>query len=120
MAQPHTTEIARDQWPVYLDRLAALQKDRPVQIEVVGPDLGDQPLVRHAQLRTIGASRKGESAGTIEVDLGVEEGGLDHRILHPSHLYAIEEDRGLSCLEIEDDDRNKTLIRFEKPEPLRA
>lgn len=115
MAPSNTTEIPKEQWSTYLDRISADHRDRSVEVEIVGPDLGDQTLVRHAELRGLSLAMKGESAGSVELDLGVEGGGLDHRVFHPAHLYAVEADRGLSVLEIEDDARNKTLIRFSKP-----
>ncbi|MFZ5470303.1 MAG: CBS domain-containing protein, partial [Myxococcota bacterium] len=120
MESTTTWEVPREHWATYLSQVAALQKDRPVKVELVGPELGEQTLTRLARLRSLLAERKGAAAGSIELDLGLN-GELDHRIIHPVRLYAIEAPTGqLECLDIEDESRTKTLIRFLQPLSLGA
>ena len=109
-----TLEIPKDQWTPFLSRVEVAQRDKQVRVEVISADLGDQQLSAPSALRAISAhSPKGSSKTTIEVDLG-GDGGLDHRVLHPLHLFAIQTPSGeLECLEIEGEDEQKTLIRFE-------
>jgi acetoin utilization protein AcuB len=112
---PNTREIPRERWSSFLALIEHLQKDRPVRVEVIGPQLGDQELAGRAQLRSISAPSKGTGARTIEIDLGVDA-GLDHRVFRPVHVYAIQSSAGtLDCLDIEDESQTKTLIRFEEP-----
>lgn len=113
-----TREIPREQWTTYLSQVEAAQRDSPVEVELAGTSIGDQYLTRNAQLRAISAVGRGAASGTIEIDLGVD-GGLDHRILRPAHLYAIQSSTGqVECLDIEDDQQTKTLIRFKEPRGL--
>jgi acetoin utilization protein AcuB len=115
MPETSTFEVPRAQWAAYLARVEMLQRELPVEVEVVGPEIGDQPLVANARLRSISTADKGTAAGAIEIDLGVN-GGLDHRIIEPSHLYAVQNPAGqLECLNIEDQSQTKTLIRFKQP-----
>jgi len=120
MIQRSTLEIPRERWADYLSRVETLQRGRQVDVELIGREIGYQPLTRHALLRAIRANRSGTAAGTIELDLGVE-GELDHRVVHPSHIYAIQTPSGqLECLDIEDKQETKTLIRFRRPRSLPA
>ncbi len=115
-----TREIPREQWTEYLSQVEAAQRDSPVEVELAGTSIGDQYLTRSAQLRGISAVARGSASGTIEIDLGVD-GGLDHRILRPAHLYAIQSSTGqVEYLDIEDDQQTKTLIRFKEPRALPA
>lgn len=108
----NTREIPREQWGAFLTQLQDRLKDRRVEVEIVGADVGEQALVRSARLRGISAVAKGSSAGAIEIDLGGDE-GVDHRVLHPAHVYVIESASGEpEVLDIEDEDETKTLIRF--------
>lgn len=118
MDSTNTWEVPRERWATFLSQVEALQRDKPVELELAGPEIGDQPLARDVQLRAISAAPKGASAGAIELDLGMD-GGLDHRVIHPSHLHAVQAPSGqLECLEIEDESHTKTLVRFKVPRAL--
>jgi len=115
-----TQEVPREQWKAYFAQIEAQNRDKPVEVEWIGPEMGDQPFVPSALLRAISAVQKGTFAGSIEIDLGVN-GGLDHRVIHPAHVYAIRDQSGqLECLDIEDESHTKTLVRFKEPLVLDA
>ncbi len=118
MKMTTTWEVARADWSPFLSQLEALQKDHPVELEVIGPELGDQPLTQRVSLQAIGLVSKGTGAGAIELLLGAD-GELDHRVFRPSHLYAIQSSSGLiECLSIEGEGESKTLVRFADPSRL--
>jgi acetoin utilization protein AcuB len=109
-----TREISQSHWSHFLRDIEKLTRDRPVRVELVGP-LGHQVLAEMIPLRSITWSAKPSDKGLIELDLG-RDAELDHRIIRPVRL-AIEENAsgGLECLNIEDEERTKTLIIFEHP-----
>jgi acetoin utilization protein AcuB len=118
MEAARTREVPPEDWAAYLRHVESLQRDTTIQIELVGPELGDQPLARQARLRAISATGRGPVPSAIELELGAN-GGLDHRVLHPVHLYAIQAPTGqLEVLDIEDQSQTKTLIRFLEPRPV--
>lgn len=115
MEESHTREIPKERWASFLALVQELQRDRPVRVEIIGVQIGDQELAGPAQLRAIGLSSKGTAGKTIEIDLDMA-GGLDHRVFRPAHVYAVHTPSGeLDCLNIEDESQTKTLIRFEEP-----
>ena len=116
MEATNTREVPREEWAAFLAHVEAMQRDRPVQVELLGPELGNQTLAHDLRLRGISVTEKGSAAGSIELDLGKTDGGLDHRVLPPTHLYAIEASAGrIECLDIEDERHRKTLVRFKEP-----
>ena len=110
----NTREIPRTQWVGYLRKLAAQAEGTTVAVEVLSAELGDQALTERSSLRSITyVARPGSEA--LEIDLGEGE-QIDHRVVAPRKMFAIEAESGaIECLEIEDGDGVKTLIRFERP-----
>lgn len=119
--ETHTREIPRESWARFLRQVESLHRDKPVEVELVGRQLGAQILAEGAQLRGISfeEGRQGRRLGKrkpsiIELDLGLRE-GVDHRVFHAERLYAIQRPSGeLECLDIEDDQQTKTLVRFKE------
>lgn len=110
-----THEIPRESWAQYLGHVGEVTRGMPVRVELIGPEIGTQVLVKTLPLRGLELVPKGTLQGTIELDLG-REGELDHRVIEPRRMFAEETAGGeLECLEIEDAESNKTLIHFEHP-----
>lgn len=119
MAQTTTTnEIPKQVWSLYLDEIADRMEGHAVRIELVGRDIGAQPLTRVMSLRGIELVEKGSAQGTIELELG-EEGQFDHLVLHPKRVFARSARGGeVESLDIEDENDTKTLITFDHPLPI--
>ena len=61
----------------------------------------------------MGLEKKGSAKGDIDIALTLKSPGgvMDHRIEAPSRLYLREgTEDGSSCLDIEDDEHEKTLV----------
>jgi hypothetical protein len=110
----YTREIPREGWFDYLTLLSSIERDHWVRLEAEGPELGGQTMASRLPLVDIAIDEKGSDRGAIEVTVGRPGEEITHRILHPEHVYAGENDSGdLECLDIEDVDHVKTIIYFE-------
>lgn len=114
----HTREIPREVWSEYLSLLNGMTRSQWVRIEAGSSDFGEQPLAQRLPLVDISFVEKGSDQGAIEITVGRPGEEITHRILHPERIYADESESGeLECLDIEDEERTKTLIFFE---PIQA
>lgn len=114
----HTREIPRQAWSDYLNLLSGMTRSQWVRIEADSLDIGEQTLAQRLPLIQISFVEKGSDQGAIEVTVGRPGEEITHRIFHPDRIYADESESGeLECLDIEDEERTKTLIFFE---PLQA
>ncbi|MBX5484554.1 MAG: DUF5335 family protein [Myxococcaceae bacterium] len=113
-----TLEIPKEQWPNFLSVIDEQERDKPVRVEFVGPETGDQSAATVVRLRSISAVTKGSAEGSIEMDLG-EDAEFDHRVFTPSHVYAVQSTSGMiEYLDIEEANERKTILRFEEPPKL--
>ncbi|MBI3185870.1 MAG: DUF5335 family protein [Myxococcales bacterium] len=118
---PKTREIDRPRWPEFLHRLSELEQDKPVRVQVAGPELGNQPLGQHLSLVGIDVEEAGQALGAIDLTFATEKGPFRHQVARPEHVYLEENDAGqLVCLDIEDRDEMKTLVYFEELPKLEA
>jgi hypothetical protein len=110
----HTREIPREVWSDYLTLLSGMTRRQWVRIEAASADIGEQTLAQRLPLIDISFVEKGSGRGAIELMVGRPGEEITHRIFHPERIYADESESGeLECLDIEDEERTKTLIFFE-------
>jgi hypothetical protein len=110
----HTREIPREVWSDYLTLLSSITRSQCVRIEAGSPEIGEQHMADRLPLIDISFAEKGSDEGAIEVTVGRPGEEITHRIFHPDHIYADENESGeLECLDIEDAEHTKTLIFFE-------
>ena len=115
----HTREIPREVWSDYLTLLSSITRDQWVRIEATSEEIGEQPLAQRLPLIDISFVEKGSDQGAIEVTVGRSGEEITHRIFHPDHIYADESESGeLECLDIENEERTKTLIFFEPAQAI--
>ena len=93
-----TKRIAQDQLTKYFDAFSKrfLMADSPeaADVEIVGPDVGDQTLASGVRLMGVDYD---PHTNALELELG----SGDHRAYNPREVWAIEEDDGfVSGLEI--------------------
>jgi hypothetical protein len=120
MAQS-TREIPKKIWAQWLEELTEVEQKRPVRIETEDKKLGDQTIAEHVALRAIEFSTKGSVSDAIEIIVSSSDGELTHRVENPRHIYILRNDAGLiECLNVEGDNRSRTLITFEHPAELEA
>jgi uncharacterized protein DUF5335 len=112
-ATQRTTKIPRERLVAYFEAFTKrfLRDDSPevLDVEVVGPTLGDQYAVRGLQLAGITYDPRTDALEfTVELD-DLEVG--DHRIYAPREVWAIEEPNGfLAAIEVIRPDGSREII----------
>lgn len=110
-----TIEIPRRDWQSYLETLSKRSQDAPVRIELDSRDLGEQQLVRDAQLIGIQYEARGSEQTDIEVVVETEGGSLEHHIDRPRRVFVLQGEAGQpECVAIEDKEGGQTLVYFER------
>ncbi len=110
-----TREIPAGEWSGFLESLSERAGDRPVDIRVESPDMGDQELATGMPLIGITCAEKGGDSEAIALTVAGEpgRGKLTHLIDQPEHLWVQEDDDGrVAVLDIEDRAQVKTLVFF--------
>jgi hypothetical protein len=116
-------EVPKENWPKFLTMLNRLALERPVRVEVVQRELGDQEMGELLPLREIDFETKGSARGKLIIAVGSDRGELVHLIEVPTRFYVgINEAGVLEWLSIEEASLGKTIVHFEElpalPEPL--
>lgn len=124
-----TREIPREQWPVYVDEVRIRERALAVRVEEIVPERGARTVAEQARLWSIRLAARQGREPLIDLELLMDTSAdrralsptqlVDHRVIHPTHLYAEQTPGGaLTALGIEDESHVKTLLRFEKPVPV--
>jgi hypothetical protein len=116
-------EVPKENWPKFLAMLNRLALDRPVRVEVVQRELGDQEMGELLPLRELDFETKGSARGKLIIAVGSDRGELVHLIEAPTRFFVgINEAGVLEWLSIEEAPLGKTIVHFEElpalPEPL--
>jgi hypothetical protein len=106
-----TREIARDEWPEFLDAFSRQHDLWIVSVEVAGADIGAQVEGQRLRLRGISADA-GQSS--ISIMLETPGGGhLTHTVIEPSQLWIEQTSTGAdAALQLQSGDGTTTLVRF--------
>jgi hypothetical protein len=110
MAQ--TKKIDRGRWSEFLSTFSNGNRGRSVSIELVGMEVGDQPLVEAAPLLAIDydPERKGDN---LVISTGREVVDYTHTINGPTEIWEAQGDEGeVQALEIIDRSGLKTILSF--------
>lgn len=82
-----TNEIPHDQWERFFEDFSNQHEGEPIRVELLDPDLGDQPLAENAPLLGISCDTKGSREGAIEIMAGEDTNSvMTHIIGHPTHV----------------------------------
>jgi hypothetical protein len=75
-------EIPRDQWQTYLEEFSKRNSGRPVNLEVLSEELGDQEEAQMLPLEGITLETKGSEAESVEIMLGGTGAADDRNLTH--------------------------------------
>jgi hypothetical protein len=75
-------EIPRDQWQTYLEEFSKRNSGRPVNLEVLSEELGDQEEAQMLPLEGITLEKKGSEAESVEIMLGGTGAADDRNLTH--------------------------------------
>lgn len=107
-----TTRIPRDRLAEYFDAFTKryLRQGSPelADVEVVSPELGDQPAIQGTRLMGI-TYDTGDNSLEIELESG------DHRIYQPAEVWVVEEPDGfVSSVEVVRRDGTRDIITLKR------
>ena len=108
-------EIPQDRWERFFQEFSQSHQGEPVHIELLDPDLGDQPFAADAPLLGIQFDRAGSRAGAVEIMTGNDPDSVStHVVGRPTHVhFAQEADGPGGAIEIRAGDGEPTaLIRL--------
>jgi hypothetical protein len=113
-------EIPREQWDQFFKDFSSEHEGEPVSIELMGMDLGDQPLTESTPLVGISCDTKGSRQGAIEIMAGENPSSvMTHVIDHPTHVRVAMSGPEQS-VEIEAEGEPTALIRILQSKGLQA
>jgi hypothetical protein len=110
----HELEIPKPNWTNFLNTLNRQAADRPVRLEVIERELGDQEMADLQPLREIDFETKGSARGALLITVGSDRGELTHRIDRPTRFYIAHTQTGeTESLAIQDESGGETVVYFE-------
>ncbi len=118
----HSIEVPKQNWVSFLQVLNRSAQDRPVSLEVVNRELGDQEMESKLPLLAIDFETKGSERGDLLVTVMSDDGPVTHRIEKPTQFYIAHNEAGeqLQTLAVLDAAGGKTIISFEDVPALPA
>jgi hypothetical protein len=114
-----TQEIAREEWPTFLERFSRQHEGWLASLEVLSNDIGAQFEVRDLPFAGVTVASKENSPKTMAISLGKSaEDHVTHTITEPRHVWLEQTSEGANAgLEVESADEVKVLLRFRSPVP---
>jgi len=110
----HTLDVPKENWVNFTNILNRHALERPVRLEVVERELGDQELENSLPLRGLNFETKGSARGAFFITVGTDEGEITHRIDTPKRLYVgHNETDEMEFLAIDEEPNGTTFIYFE-------
>jgi len=103
-----TTEIAREKWPGFFDRVTGSLRGKQIAIEIDALDLGAQKAASRLSLNGLSYDRRGD---VFIIDTEV----IEHLIHDPRQIFVSGDEDGFDSLEVTTDDGGKQIITFSEP-----
>ena len=106
-------QLPKERWEDFFDDLSASNGGRrPVDIEVAGPNVGDQIAAHNLSLNGMTYDRKSD---TFYIYSDGEGDGLDHAIYHPQEIWVDFAASGLSRIVVEEDGGQRQFVTIGHP-----
>jgi hypothetical protein len=108
---PSTTrDIPADRWEAWCDTFTNGNRGRLIRIEIVGDELGAEPLVDGAVLVALDYDPAGKGNNFV-ISYGDEAAPSSHVVADPVALWQAQDENGLVVsLEIEDQRGGRTIV----------
>src|SRR5205823_5631656 len=112
-----TQEIPRQEWNSFFDSFSRQHEGWLATLEVFGSDVGAQEEAHELPLEGVSVASEADKSESIAINIGkTPEDHISHTITQPHHVWLETNDEGAdAALEIESEDRSKTLLRFRSP-----
>lgn len=111
----HTKEIQQTDWQKFFDNFSRKHKGTPVDLEILGREIGAQTEETGLALQGITAERHRTSGDTIMIMLGANvDDHMTHSISRPTLVSLEQTNEGEDfALAIKGGDESTTLLRFQ-------
>ena len=103
-----TTEISKDDWSEFFDRVTETLQGKRIDIEIDAPDIGAQVEARKLSLNGLVYDRKDD---VFVIDTEV----IEHLVRAPRHIYVSGDEDAVDSLEITVADGGKHIVSFSEP-----
>lgn len=112
-----TKEIKRNEWPAFFDSFSNRHQSWIVNVEIFGPEIGDQIEERQLALQGITAELDGQEGDTVLVMAGAKaDDHITHSIARAAQVNVEQTDEGAErSVAIVAEDGTTTLLRFTSP-----
>src|SRR6266567_4551245 len=112
-------EIPPPEWTSFFDSFSRQHHGWLATLEVFGSEVGAQEEAHELPLEGVSVASEREAAESITISLGkTPEDHVSHTINQPAHVWLEQtSERVNAALEIESEDKSKTLLRFRSPVP---
>jgi len=114
-----TQEIPRQEWNSFFDSFSRQHDGWLATLEVFAAEVGAQEEVHELPLEGVSIGSETEAGESITISMGkTPQDRVSHMINQPAHVWLEQTpDRVNAALEIESEDKSKTLLRFRSPMP---
>ena len=114
-----TREIPRQEWNAFFDSFSHQHEGWLATLEVFDSELGAQEEAHELPLEGVSVASESENNEAITISMGkTPDDHVSHTITQPAHVWLEQTaDRVNAALEIESQDKAKTLLRFRSPVP---
>src|SRR2546421_1996125 len=114
-----TQEIPRQEWDSFFDSFSRQHEGWLATLEVFGPEVGAREEAHELPLEGISIASETDKSKSIAISMGkTPEDHISHTITKPEHVWLEKTDEGADAvLEIESEDKAKTLLCFRSPVP---
>ncbi len=103
-----TTEIAREDWGEFFDRVSRSLRGKQIDIEVDGLDIGTQIEASKLSLNGLSYDHK-DDVFVITTEV------IEHLIHEPQQIFVSGDEDGFDSLEITTGDGGKQIVSFSEP-----
>ena len=105
--------VPRERWGEFFDQFSDGNRGRPMSIEIIDPELGDQEVVQNEPLMAIVYDRP-KKGDDLVIELGRDEVTYAHTIDSPTEVLTAQNSNGVMiALSITDAGGTKTLIKLQ-------
>lgn len=112
-----TREVPHSEWTSFFDTFSKQHEGWLASLQVFGEDFGAQQEALELPFGGISFNAEGVEPQSLIISFGKDpEDHVSHTVERPRHVWLRETVEGAhDSLEIEEEDNNKTLLRFRSP-----
>jgi Family of unknown function (DUF5335) len=112
-----TKSVPPERWGEFFDQFSDGNRGRPISIEIINPELGDEELIQNAPLMAMVYDRPGKGNDLV-IEIGRDEVTYAHTVDAPTEVVTGQSESGrMLAVWISDATGTKTLVKLQPVEP---